>query len=115
MGRDRDANHEVSGRDGDRDADFTQPRPALDDYVINRDCSCSVIKISARNRESRSWIAGAGLRCVVSSRVWIFCLESVSFSRYILPTTRAAGSIFERISRTERRPSLTTSVLRALR
>ena len=25
MGRDRDANHEVSGRDGDRDADFTQP------------------------------------------------------------------------------------------
>ena len=26
MGRDRDANHEVSGREGDRDADFTQPR-----------------------------------------------------------------------------------------
>ena len=26
MSRDRDANHEVSGRDGDRDADFTQPR-----------------------------------------------------------------------------------------
>ena len=25
MGRDRDANHEVSDRDGDRDADFTQP------------------------------------------------------------------------------------------
>ena len=32
MGRDRDANHEVSGRDGDRDADFTQPTvdPAIE-------------------------------------------------------------------------------------
>ena len=26
MGRDRDADHEVSGREGDRDANFTQPR-----------------------------------------------------------------------------------------
>ena len=26
MGRDRDSNHEVSGRDSDRDRDFTQPR-----------------------------------------------------------------------------------------
>ena len=25
MGRDRDADHEVSGREGDRDANFTQP------------------------------------------------------------------------------------------
>ena len=28
MGRDRDADHEVSGREGDRDANFTQPRAA---------------------------------------------------------------------------------------
>ena len=29
MGRDRDADHEVSGREGDRDANFTQPRRVL--------------------------------------------------------------------------------------
>ena len=30
MGRDRDADHEVSGREGDRDANFTQPSLEVD-------------------------------------------------------------------------------------
>ena len=37
MGRDRDSNHEVSGRDSDRDRYFTQPRAKVHAHPENRE------------------------------------------------------------------------------
>ena len=77
MGRDRDSNHEVSGRDLDRDLNFTQPSDAV--------CCVSDTVCCVRTRTSYSTYAAS--HRVPSSE---FCKRTGQYSLQYVMVTRGA-------------------------